>query len=149
MQTVNIYTYSGVRGLKKQSAPVAYVISTETSTGEYTREAVETVKDVTENQSELIVLRMALERMNRPCNVKIYTESPYVSSAIEQGWLDNWKRNNWKNAKDREIANLEEWQQLEKVMCIHNIEIFLKKEHPYRSWMKNEVRKARKENGDV
>lgn len=149
MQTVNIYTYSGVRGLKRQSAPVAYVISTETSAGEITREAVEVANDVTENQSELIVLRMALERMNRSCNVKIYTESPYVSSAIEQGWLDKWKRNKWKTAKDREIANLEEWKQLDKVMSIHNIEIFLKKEHPYRSWLKNEVRKARKENEHV
>lgn len=147
--TVNIYTYSGVKGLKRQSAPVAYVLSAMTSAGEQTREAVEIVNDVTENQSELIVLRMAFERINRPCDVKIYTESPYVRSSIEQGWLKNWKRNNWKTAKDREIANLEEWQQLEKVMCIHNIEIFLKKEHPYRSWLKNEVRKARKENGDV
>ena len=95
------------------------------------------------------MLRMALERMNKACNVKIYTESPYVYAAIEQGWLKRWKQNNWKNAKDRDVANLEEWQQLEKVMCIHNIEIFVKKEHPYRSWLKNEVRKARKENGDV
>ena len=147
--TVNIYTYSGVKGLKRQSAPVAYVLSAMTSAGEQTREAVEIVNDVTENQSELIVLRMAFERINRPCDVKIYTESPYVWSSIEQGWLENWKRNNWKTAKDREIANLEEWQQLDKIMCIHNIEIFLKKEHSYRSWLKNEVRKARKENGDV
>ena len=149
MQTVNIYTYSGVRGLKRQSAPVAYVLSAMTSAGEQTREAVEIVNDVTENQSELIVLRMAFERINRPCDVKIYTESPYVRSSIEQGWLKNWKRNNWKTAKDREIANLEEWQQLDKIMCVHNVEVFAKEEHQYRQWLKNEVRKARKENEHV
>lgn len=149
MQTVNIYAYSGVKGLKRRSAPVAYVLSVMTSAGEHTREAVEFVKDVTENQSELIVLRMALERMNKPCNVKIYTESPYVWSAIKQGWLERWKQNNWKNAKDKDIANLKEWKQLDKVMSMHDIEIFVKEEHSYRSWLKNEVRKARKEQEHV
>ena len=146
MQTVSIYTYSGVRGLKRQNAPVAYVLSVVTGAGERTRKAVETVKDATENQSELIVLIKALERMNKPCNLKIYTESAHVSTAIEQGWLARWKSNGWKNVKGNEIANAEEWKRLDELMEQHEVEVFFKEEHSYRKWLKEEVRKARKEN---
>lgn len=146
MQTVHIFSMSSAKGTKKQDANAIYVLAVNTSKGEQTRTSMEELKCVTKNQSEIEILIKAVKRLLRPCKVVIHTESSYVAAVIEQGWLKKWKMNNWKNAKEREVANIKEWKVLDELMEKHEVTVIAKKEHSYRSWMKNELRKETKEN---
>lgn len=124
------------------------MLSVQTSTGEATKEKMETLEDVTENQSEIIALTKAVQCLNRPCELEIYTESPYVAAAFEQGWIERWKTNGWKTAKDRDIANLDEWKELDEAMKPHSCRFHVKQQHQYRVWLKTEVRRKTKEMKD-
>lgn len=135
--------------MKRQNAAAGYVLSVQTVAGEATKEKIELLEDVTENQSEIIILTKAVKSLNRPCKLEIYTESPYVAAAFNQGWIKSWKTNGWKTAKDRDIANLEEWKALDEALKQHTYTFHVKKEHQYRSWLKTEVRRKGKEQGYV
>lgn len=42
----------------------------------------------------------------------ISTKCPIVDSAFNQKWIDEWKVNEWKNKKGKDISNADHWQQL-------------------------------------
>ncbi len=135
---VNIYTYSNARGLKRRDVRVGYILSTQTQKGEATVSDFKTLENVTANQSELQVLILALKRMNHKSILHIYTESVYIKNSIEN-WLDSWKSNSWINAKGKQVANVKEWQELDKLLAGHAYMFHVKEEHEYRKWLKNEV----------
>lgn len=135
---VNIYTYSSAKGLKRQNAKAGYILSTQTQKGEATLSDFKILEDVTANQSELQILILALKRMKQRSVLHIYTESMYVANAIEK-WLENWKKNNWTGAKGKPIANLEEWQELDKLLAGHDYTIHVQEEHEYKKWLKSEI----------
>ncbi len=75
----------------------------------------------TNNQMELMAVIMGLEALKRPVSITVFSDSKYVLNGI-QSWLDGWKRNGWKNAKKRPIANQELWQRLDAATQPHRIE---------------------------
>lgn len=42
----------------------------------------------------------------------IVTDSAYVMNAFTQGWIKNWEKNGWKNAKKQPVANQDLWQKI-------------------------------------
>lgn len=44
--------------------------------------------------------------------LRIHTDSTYVKNGIEV-WMNNWKRNGWKNKTGQPVANQDLWQQLD------------------------------------
>ena len=52
----------------------------------------------TNNRMELRAVIEGLKALNRPCCVTVVSDSKYVCDAINQHWLDSWKRNGWKKA---------------------------------------------------
>lgn len=75
------------------------------------------------NSNIIQALIDALEALNRPCMLDIYTESDHMVSAIRLGWLQEWKRNGWRRAKGREIKNLEQWKRLDQLLARHTVKI--------------------------
>ena len=75
----------------------------------------------TNNRMELTAAIKALESLNRPCQVRLTTDSEYVMNGITQ-WLDGWKRRNWKTANKKPVKNVDLWQQLDEVRQPHEIE---------------------------
>ena len=75
----------------------------------------------TNNQMELMAVIMGLEALKRPVSITVFSDSKYVLNGI-QSWLDGWKRNGWKNAKKRPIANQELWQRLDAATQPHRID---------------------------
>ena len=45
--------------------------------------------------------------------LRIYTDSKYVFNGINNGWLDNWSQNGWKNSKGLPVANQQDWMDLD------------------------------------
>lgn len=142
MKSVNVYTWSGIRGMKKRDGHVWYILETETNKGPATVGDKLKLEQCTENEAELTVLETALQRMRTPAEVHIYTESRYIAAAWNQEWLRKWQENDWKNAKGEEIAHADKWKAVSECSSRHNIIIHLKEKHSYKEWMEAEARRA-------
>ncbi|MCD4709685.1 MAG: ribonuclease HI [Bacteroidales bacterium] len=75
--------------------------------GKHRRELSEGFRLTTNNRMELLAVIRGLEALKRDdLIVKIYTDSRYVSDAVNKGWVFNWEAKRYKNKK-----NVDLWQQ--------------------------------------
>ena len=75
----------------------------------------------TNNRMEMMAAIMALESLKRPCRVILTTDSVYVRDGITK-WIHGWKRNGWRTAAKKPVANAELWQRLEAACARHSID---------------------------
>ncbi|MDA3846926.1 MAG: ribonuclease HI, partial [Vallitaleaceae bacterium] len=60
----------------------------------------------------------------------VYSDSKYIISAFNEGWIDNWLVNNWKRGKKREpVKNQDLWERLLEAKEIHTVEFIWVKGH--------------------
>lgn len=78
-------------------------------------------KSTTNNRMELIAVLEALSYFTHPRDIVLTTDSKYVVDAIEKGWLESWKNNDWKKADKSPVANVELWKQLIVLLDKHNV----------------------------
>ncbi len=84
--------------------------------------------NTTNNRMELTGAIMALKALKEPCKVALYTDSQYISNAINQHWMESWKKRGWKR-KDGEVKNPELWQELDSLMHYHTVTVHWVKGH--------------------
>lgn len=77
-------------------------------------------KETTNNRMELIAAIEALNSLNRPCKVKLTTDSVYVKDGITK-WLATWKARGWKTAAKKPVKNQDLWVALDKATENHQI----------------------------
>jgi ribonuclease HI len=63
----------------------------------------------TNNRMELTAALESLRTLTEPCQVDLHTDSAYLVRAFNDGWLDNWQRNGWRNAKKKPVENKDLW----------------------------------------
>ncbi len=85
-------------------------------------------KQTTNNRMELLGAISALSALKEPCEVQLYTDSQYLSKAVNEGWLKGWKAKNWKR-KDGELKNIDLWQELDRLLALHKVTVFWVKGH--------------------
>ena len=78
-------------------------------------------KDTTNNQMELKAAIEGLKALTEPCIVDLTTDSKYVMQGIT-GWIDNWKKNNWKTANKKDVKNKSLWIELYNEKSKHQID---------------------------
>ena len=83
----------------------------------------------TNNRMELMGVITALEALNRPCAVDLYTDSQYVVNAIEKGWARKWQANGWMRNKHDKALNPDLWQRLLDLLEIHQVTFHWVKGH--------------------
>ena len=76
--------------------------------------------NTTNNRMEMLAAIRALEALTRPCAVDLHTDSTYVRDGITK-WIHGWKRNGWRTAAKKPVANAELWQELEKAAARHDV----------------------------
>ena len=74
----------------------------------------------TNNRMELMAAISGLETLQRPCRVRLTTDSQYVQKGVTE-WLANWKRNGWKTAAKKPVKNADLWQRLDAASAEHEI----------------------------
>ncbi|GIH28612.1 ribonuclease H [Acrocarpospora phusangensis] len=89
--------------------------------GEHEREFHGGEAATTNNRMELMAAIMALEKLTRPSEVRLHTDSTYVRSGITT-WLHGWKRNGWLTAAKQPVKNADLWQRLESAARRHRVE---------------------------
>lgn len=89
--------------------------------GDRTKEISEGFPDTTNNRMELLGVIAALELLKTPCRVTIFTDSQYISKAINQGWLEKWRKNGWKTSSRTDVKNKDLWQALLDMLRKHRV----------------------------
>ncbi|MDD6213214.1 MAG: ribonuclease HI [Clostridiales bacterium] len=83
----------------------------------------------TNNRMELMAAIAALEALNRPCQVDLYSDSSYLINAFNQHWVDSWQKNNWRIGKPNEVKNIDLWKRLLQAVSPHDIHYHWVKGH--------------------
>lgn len=128
MKKVTIYTdgaCSGNPGPGGWAAVLRY--------GEQLRELSGGEAQTTNNRMELLGAIEALKALKEPCQVDLYTDSQYMVNAINKGWLVSWKAKNWKR-KDGELKNPDLWQELDRLLAVHEVSFHWVKGHADNQW---------------
>lgn len=80
----------------------------------------------TNNRMELLSVIAALESLNRTgLDIEIYSDSKYVVQAVNEGWLDNWMKNDFKGGK----KNKDLWQRFYQLSKMHQLKFIWVKGH--------------------
>ena len=110
---VLIYTDGAARG---NPGPGGYGIVMEWAGKNYRKEFSQGFKHTTNNRMELLAVIEALRKLKRPgVRVQVFTDSRYVSDAVEKRWVFGWEKKNFKDKKNPDlwIAFLKEYRKHE------------------------------------
>ena len=83
----------------------------------------------TNNRMELMAAIVALEALNRPCQVDLYSDSKYLVDAFNQHWIDSWLKKKWKRGKNENVKNVDLWKRLLKAKEQHQVSFHWVKGH--------------------
>ena len=142
---VNIYLMNNIKSNHPTVGDYIYVLQKEDTDVTLTKEGE--LEETTKNQAELAVLLMAVKRVNRPCELKIFTENSYLASGITS-WLSGWIKKGFKDSKGEDIKHKELWQQLAAELQEHQVQVLLKEPNQFKDWMIAEIKKKEKQNGN-
>ena len=102
----------------------------------------------TNNRMELLSVIAALGSLTRKgLNIVIYSDSQYVVKAVQEGWLQNWMRTDFKGGK----KNSDLWRRYHELAAHHHIKFVWVKGHasnPYNNRC-DELATAAADGGDL
>lgn len=78
-------------------------------------------KKTTNNRMELLGAIVALEALNRPCEVVLTSDSQYMVKAFTDHWVDGWLKHNWLNSQKKPVKNKDLWLRLLEALKPHTI----------------------------
>ena len=84
--------------------------------------------ETTNNRMELSGVIAALGALTERCSVTLYTDSQYIERAINEHWLDSWKKRGWRR-KEGPVKNPQLWQVLVKLLHAHEVSVHWVKGH--------------------
>ncbi len=82
-------------------------------------------RKTTNNRMELLAVITALGKLKSTENdIHIFTDSKYVSDAVNQNWISGWIKRGWKNVKNPDL-----WQEFIKLYKLHQPKLHWIKGH--------------------
>lgn len=78
----------------------------------------------TNQQMEIVACIVALRKIKRGkrrYKVLIRSDSAYVVNCFREGWIENWRRKEWRH-KGGERPNRAYWETLESYVALHDVE---------------------------
>lgn len=93
--------------------------------GRHRRELAEGYRITTNNRMELMAVIRGLEALKRDdLKVRVYTDSRYVSEAVNQGWVFGWEAKRFKKKRNADL-----WQRFLELYRKYNISLVWVKGH--------------------
>jgi ribonuclease HI len=100
--------------------------------GRHRLEKSEGFRLTTNNRMELLAVITGLEALKKPgSRVRIYTDSKYVSDAVEKGWVFQWESKGFRKKKNPDL-----WMRFLKIYRQHIVEF---------TWIKGHANNAENE----
>lgn len=78
-------------------------------------------RKTTNNRMELMAAIEALRLLKEECEVDLYSDSKYLTDAINQNWLSSWQKNGWKKADKKPVLNRDLWEELLLLINKHKV----------------------------
>lgn len=123
MKEVTIYTDGACSGNPGPGGWAAILIY-----GKHEKELSGGEEETTNNRMELSGAIAALGALTERCSVTLYTDSQYIERAINEHWLDGWKKRGWRR-REGPVKNLELWQELDRLLGEHSVAVRWVKGH--------------------
>lgn len=79
------------------------------------------VRRSTNNRMELTAVIRGLLSLDRPCRVRVVSDSEYVIKGLSE-WIEGWKRRGWVNSRKKPVLNEELWRVLDTLRHHHNLD---------------------------
>ena len=124
MKKVEIYTDGACTGNPGKGGYGAVLIYNKTE-----KQISKGFKNTTNNRMELLACIDALKMLKEPCEVSLYSDSKYLTDAINKGWLQGWIKNGWKKADKKKVLNVDLWMELTELIKKHTITFIWVKGH--------------------
>lgn len=83
----------------------------------------------TNNRMELTAVISALECLKEPCIVELWSDSKYVTDALEKGWATSWQKNGWLKSNHKPALNPDLWERLLTLAAQHEVHCHWVKGH--------------------
>ena len=110
MKTVKIYIETSFRTpVSKQGKYAAALVFTKAGQ-DFTRLVSGEECETTYNRCVLLAMIRAMQRLNQPCRLEIYTHNAYIKNMIERRNPEKWRRSEWKRAAGGAVQNQELWK---------------------------------------
>ena len=116
MKHVDIYTDGACRGNPGKGGWGAILVF-----GSVEKELSGGESMTTNNRMELLGAIRAMEALKEPCEITLTSDSKYLTDAINQGWLESWKKRGWRKADKSPVLNVELWQRIDELLSIHKV----------------------------
>jgi ribonuclease HI len=139
---VNIYLETTVKSANVGTGYYGYVVEyiLQKKNEPATRVGIEREINITANQLYLMACYRALEILEKPCDITIYTDSTYIQNGINT-WMHQWYQTDWINAKGEHVKNKDLWKPLHALAKNHLIRVESVRAHNYSVWLRDEIRK--------
>lgn len=85
--------------------------------------------DTTNNRMEVYAAIAGLAALKERCAVTLYSDSAYLVNAIQQGWLDGWRKKGWKTSGNGAVKNRDLWERLGELLREHFVTFVKVKGH--------------------
>jgi ribonuclease HI len=120
MANITIYTDGSSRGNPGPGGYGAILMA-----GTHRKELSGGYRYTTNNRMELMAVIKALEALKKPgMHLTVYSDSQYVVRAVNEGWLKNWIRMDFKGKKNKDL-----WLHYYKVAKPHQVRFVWVKGH--------------------
>ena len=83
----------------------------------------------TNNRMELTAVVEALAALSEPCDAAVHADSAYVVNAVNDRWLDGWRRRGWTTADKKPVKNRDLWERLLEQLARHRVRFVKVKGH--------------------
>ena len=93
------------------------------------KEISEGFECTTNNRMEIMAALTGLNALKETCKVILYSDSKYLVDSVNQKWIDSWQKNGWKNSKREKVKNKELFEELIRLLNIHDVELRWVKGH--------------------
>lgn len=83
----------------------------------------------TNNRMEMRAVIAALNALNKPCRVKIHSDSALIVNTFKQNWINSWIKRGWKKSNKKPVENQDLWKEMLTAMQPHDVEWIKVKGH--------------------
>lgn len=145
---VNIYIETDSACVKEQYRAWGYIVKYVKKNGKQEKRCGVEVVKATRNRAMLIALNEALQILLQPCEITVHMDNKYISENILQSNIEKWQQNGWKNARNEDVKNVEDWKEFVKLIKGHSISFSYAKSYEDKKELKMQVQETMKQRND-
>ena len=129
MKHVDIWTDGAAKGNPGPGGYGVVIKYTDKDGKESRLELKEAFPNTTNNRMEVLSAIIALKHLKEPCEVTLTSDSKYLVSAFNEGWIDTWIKKDFRRGRTDEVKNIDLWEQLIELTKIHKVTFVWVKGH--------------------